>query len=339
MIGSLLEGAVGLWLVLVTLRDVFDTVIVPGRAHGLLKISRRLVLGTLPAWTRWGRNGIGVHFAPTMLLAAFVLWMLLLVLAFGLMAHALADSFSPPLKGFGQALYVAAGAMATIGIGNTDAMGPASAVVAGAGFCGLAVMTMAVTYLLEVQSNIALRDKGVLKLTTSSGQPPSAIGLLERYAALGCRAELAAVLRDARDWCAAVLQSHASHPSLVYFRSVGTGSGWPASLGAMMDVALVIEFLLEDGGLRGPAVLLREQGERLGRDVSTMVGLQPAALHATPAEVQALCSRLAAAGYALAGPAQVDRFIHVRAAACGPIEALSRHLGIPGAPLLPAPAG
>jgi hypothetical protein len=40
---------------------------------------------------------------------------------------------------------------------------------------------MAVTYLLEAQEGIARRDSGVLKITTTSGEPPSAIGILERY--------------------------------------------------------------------------------------------------------------------------------------------------------------
>ena len=58
-----------------------------------------------------------------------------------------------------------------------------------------------------------------LTISTTAGDPPSAIVLLERYAQLGCQDELTDVLRDCRDWCATVLQSHASHPSLIYFRT------------------------------------------------------------------------------------------------------------------------
>lgn len=76
-------------------------------------------------------------------------------------------------------------------------------------FCGLAVLTMAVTYLIEVQEDIARRDTGVIKITTASGQPPSA--LLERYADLDVPEEMRRALYDGRDWCALVLQSHASN--------------------------------------------------------------------------------------------------------------------------------
>src|SRR6185436_2165913 len=105
-----------------------------------------------------------------------------------------------------------------------------------AGFCGLAVLTMAVTYLLEVQQSIARRDTGVFKMRTSAGHPPSALRLLEKFAGMGAHDELIEVLHNGRDWCANLRQSHASHPSLIYFRSIGTGSGWPAALGALLDL-------------------------------------------------------------------------------------------------------
>ena len=50
-----------------------------------------------------------------------------------------------------------------------------------AGFCGLAVMTMAVTYLLEVQGSVSQRDIGIIKLNTIGrrtavgADPPPAI--------------------------------------------------------------------------------------------------------------------------------------------------------------------
>ena len=65
------------------------------------------------------------------------------------------------------------------------------------------------------------RDIGIIKLNTSAGEPPSAVTLLERFAAIGNRAELRDVLREARNWCATVRQSHPTHPSLIYFQSVG----------------------------------------------------------------------------------------------------------------------
>jgi hypothetical protein len=64
------------------------------------------------------------------------------------------------------------------------------------------------------------------------------VGLLERYADLDAPEEMRRALYDGRDWCASVLQSHASHPSLIYFRSVGTDTGWPAAAGTGLGAYL-----------------------------------------------------------------------------------------------------
>jgi hypothetical protein len=335
MTGSIVEALAGIALAYLALCDLFDTVITPGQSHAPLHVSRRLVFAALPVWKRLRHRPIGVNFAPLVLVAAFVIWMLLLVLAFGLMMHALADWFSPRVQGFAQALYFAGACMVTTGIGNTVPHGPAAFVSIAAGFCGLASMTLAVTYLLEVQSNIAHRDAGVLKITTSSGEPPSALALLERYASLGCRDELAEVLHGGRDWCATVLQSHASHPSLIYFRSAGTGTGWPATLGALADLALIFEQLLVDPPARGASILLRDQAARLGHDVGTLIGLQPKAPDATVADVDALRARLATAGYRLRDDCDPARFLALRNEHVAWINALAEHLGTPDAPLLP----
>lgn len=324
-------GAVVAW---VTLRDVFQTVVVPGAARGFLKLSRRLVRLALPLANASRKRGIGVNFGPVVLLLAFIGWMLLLVLGFGLMIHALSDSFRPPLDGFGHALYVAGGSMGTIGFGGAEAIGWARGVVVAAGFCGLAVMTLAVTYLLEVQSNIAHRDTGVIKITTTAGLLPSALALLERYSAPGSRDQLAALLRDGRDWCATVLQSHASHPWLVYFRSVGTATGWPAALGAFIDAALIAQMLIDDPQLCGPASLARDQAGRLVDGVVTMLRLEPQAEPTSHEVVERLCARLVAAGYVLREDRDLAAFIGLREKQSAPIRALAQHLCMPDAPLI-----
>lgn len=334
MLARSLEWVLGFVLAWLTLRDVFDTVVVPGRVRGLLKLSRRLVFLALPLWKRLRRGGIGLTFAPAMLVGAFALWMLLLTAGFGLMLHAMQDQFTPPLAGLGASLYVAGSALATIGVGNAEAHGAAAAVAVAAGFCGLAVVTLAVTYLLEVQGNVGQRDVGVLKITTTAGQPPSAIVLCERYAALGCGDELLTLLRDGRHWCAAVLQSHASHPSLIYFRSVGTAAGWPSALGTLMDLALIAELLVELGPLRGAAVLAREEADRLAHDMGELLALRPVPREVDSGELAALRARLVGAGYALRADADWPRFAAARRDHVAAIDALAEHLGSPKAPLV-----
>jgi hypothetical protein len=338
MVREMAELLIGLVIAGATLRDVFDTVVVPGGSHATLHVARRIVFVLLPVWKRVrGRErGLSTLFAPFALVAAFGLWMLLLAIGFGLMVHAVGGEFTPPLASYGNAIFTAGSALVTIGEGSSRAGGFARWVILAAGFCGLAVMTMAVTYLLEVQSSISRRDKGILKLRTSAGDPPSAVGLLEKYAAIGARGELEHVLRDGRDWCATVLQSHASHPSLIYFRTIGTGSGWPAALGALLDLALIVERWLDAEELRGLASLLREDGCKMSDALGSLIGLHPDAAAIDEAAAEGMSSRLAAAGYAPRADFDAAAFNRERAEHMRWIDALSAHLGRCSAPLLPA---
>ncbi len=288
----------------------------------------------LPIWkvTRRGKTGISTSFAPLVLLASFVVWMLLLLLGFGLIAHGFDNWFSPAADSFEQAMFIAGSALATVGLSGIEAHGPARWVLVASGLCGLAVLTMAVTYLIEVQEGIARRDSGVLKISTTSGEPPSAVGLLKRYAGLNAPKEIRHMLYDGR---ASVLQTHATHPSLIYFRSVGTGSGWPAALGALMDLALILEMLVDDPNSRAPAVLLRQEGLRLVRELGGMIGLEPEHDSTTANQAQAVCARLRSAGYRLRQPIDADQFAAKRREHARCITAIAEHLGTPQAPLLP----
>ena len=335
MLISALLVVLGFALVALTLRDVFSTVVVPGESKAALHIARRLMSLLLPIH-RSGRRGVPVSFAPFILVSTFLIWMLLLTFGFAIMALGLKDSFSPPLASFGQAVYVVGSAVVTTGQSETEALGLARWVTVGAGFCGLAVLTMAVTYLLGVQNSIERRDTGIFKMRTSAGHPPSALALLEKFAALGARDELREVLHNGRDWCATVRQSHSSHPSLIYFRSIGTGSGWPAALGALLDLALILENLVDDPRLVGPAVLLREEALQMAEALGQLIGLEPNRDLPADEAIERLTERLERAGYSVRGaPHDRQGFAEARAPAVQYVGAMADHLGMPRAPLLP----
>ena len=140
------------------------------------------------------------------------------------------------------------------------------------------------------------------------------------------------VLRRGREWCVGVLQSHASHPSLIYFRSAGTETGWPAALAALVDLSLIVDRLIELPGSKGPAALVRNESDRLGHDLGELIGLQPAANHVNERDVEGVCRRLAAAGYRMRDRPDLQAFVAARGRHVGPIDALSRHLGTPDSP-------
>jgi len=336
MVLNVLLGLIGFVVAAVTLRDVFDTVVVPGTSHTSLHIARRLVLVLLPIWKRirGRRRALSGNFAPIVLVSSFVIWMSLLMLGFGMIAYALRALFAPPLSNFGEAIYVAGSALVTIGVGESEPHGFARSVIVAAGFCGLAVMTMAVTYLLEVQDSIARRDTGIMKLNTSAGEPPSALTLLERYAVIRNQDEIAETMREARNWCATVRQSHSAHPSLIYFRTQRTGPGWPAALGALLDLALIAEQCLADDTIYGPAVLLRDDGVRVATELAAMIKLKPRAIDTSPADLRDLAKRLTQAGYPLRDDIDFAKLAEQRAQAQSAVIAIAEHLGQPPAILL-----
>ena len=336
MVFDVVLGLIGFVIAAVTLRDVFDTVIVPGASHTTLHIARRLVLVLLPIWKRirGRRRALSGNFAPIVLVGSFLTWMSLLIFGFGLIAYALRSSFVPVLSSFGEAVYVVGSAVVTIGVGESEPHGFARAVLVAAGFCGLAVMTMAVTYLLEVQASIGRRDTGIMKLNTSAGEPPSALTLLERFAAIRSEREIGETLREARDWCSTVRQSHSAHPSLIYFRTERTGAGWPAALGALLDLAIIAELCLDDPTLYGPAILLRDDGVRMASELAAMIKLKPLPVETDEADVHELSQRLRKAGYALRADLDPTGIAGQRAQAQSAVTAMAEHLGQPSTVLV-----
>jgi hypothetical protein len=328
-----LLGAVLAWL---TLRDVFDTVVVPGGSRASLQVTRRVGGLLLVVWKqiRGRKRGISGSFAPLVLVSSFFIWMSLLALAFGLMCYAVRTDFRPPIRGFGDSVYQAGSALVTVGLSAHFPYGQARWVLLAAGFCGLAVMTMAVTYVLEVQSSIARRDTGIIKLNTSAGEPPSALTLLERFAALRNQNRLHEVLEEGRNWCATVRQSHCAHPSLIYFQSASTGAGWPAALGAFLDLALATEHFIDDDSLFGAAVLLREEGVRMAKELTAIAGLAPAETTTSKAELEQLAQRLATSGYPIRDHPDFIAMTRQRCDHMGCVKAIADHLGKPVAVLV-----
>lgn len=322
---------IGLILATMTLLDVFETVIVPGGSRASLRVAKRLVWAILPLWksVRGRRHGLSGSFAPLVLVLCFFTWMALMAFGFGLMAYAARADFKPPLHSLFDAIYIVGSSLVTVGLSESNPAGLARWIVLGAGFCGLAVMTMAVTYLLEVQGSVSKRDIGIIKLNTSAGEPPSAVTLLQRFAAIGNRGELVDVLREGRDWCATVRQSHSNHPSLIYFQSVGTGAGWPAALGALLDLALFSEHCLDDQSLRGPAVLLRDEGTRMARELARVISVKPCDVPTDEPELRQAVEQLRNSDYGIYAEVSVAIMSEQRRVYRCCVDALASHLGKP----------
>lgn len=337
MVVDILLFLLGVAIACLTLRDVFDTVIVPGQSRASLRVTPRLLSGLLPLWkhVRGKERGLSGTFAPVVLVSSFVIWMSLLAVGFGFMCYAVRHDFDPSLESIPEALYIAGSSLVTIGLSEETALGISRWIILGAGFCGLAVMTMAVTYLLQVQNSIQKRDIGIIKLNTAAGDPPSAIALLERFAAIDDQHELPEALIEGRNWCATVRQSHAAHPPLIYFQSISAGAGWPAALGALLDLGLLVEHGLATQEVHGPAVLLRDEGTRLAKQLAELAGLKPKPVTNKEAQLHEALTRLRGCGYKLRDKPDFELMEKQRREYHACVKAMADHLGKPTAVLIP----
>ena len=336
LIARIAETLLGIGLAAVTVLDVFDTVVVPGFTQGWLQAARRVQRLSLPLWRRRAKRldgplRIDRGLAPFIFIMTFVLWMALLVVGFGLIAHGLRDSYKPAIRTLPEAFFTAGSSIVTIGESGREAQGWARWGVLVSGFSGLAVMTMAITYILEVQNALQRRDASLAKLSTTAGRPPTGIVLLETYAELGSCSELGAFFREWRDWSAATLYSHASHPVLAYFRSISSEMDWPLAIGAVLDAAAL--YVAYVGGKEtGAAMFLHRDGARLTAELARAFRVgdrDPDPL--TEAQTDALRARLAAAGYEVReGRHAHDRFVSLRGDYHGRLSALAAHFGVDG---------
>lgn len=119
------------------------------------------------------------------------------------------------------------------------------------------------------------------------------------------------------------------------WRKTMSARTWPATLGAIMDLALVFELLIDDRPGRAAAVLLRLERFRLVDEINGLICLQAGKDETTAADVSKLFARLTGAGYGLRSTIDAADFAERRRDHASRIHAIAAHLGTPKAPLLP----
>ncbi len=307
---ELAEALIGLLFVAAVLWDVFQSVVVPRPSPGRFRIARNL---TRLSWrmTRavalrssnpGRREGILGVFAPAMVIVMLVVWVLTLLLGFGLLVHALHGQLRPEPAGLGESIYAAGTALLTIGFGDFVPVGTGARLIAlVAAGTGLGIVALVITYLFSLYGAFQRREVQVVTLDSRAGAPPSGVGLLEAYARLGLVDELPDLFATWEIWAAEVLDSHVAYPILGFFRSSHDNESWVGSIGAMLDAATLV-LTTVDGVPRGHAELMSAMGEHLVEDVAGAFGFrnEPGA-GIEQQEFEEARQRLAAAGYALVG--------------------------------------
>jgi Ion channel len=240
----------GSFLILVSLWDVFETIILTRRVSRRFRLTSFFYRLTWPPWRaialrrRPGNpreNYLGIY-GPLSLILLLVMWAVVLIFSFALVTWGLGASLTgiPQAGGFFTHVYMSGSTFFTLGLGDvtpTTTKGRALAVVeAGTGFAFLALV---ISYLPILYQAFSRRESNIALLDARAGSPPTAAELLRRHE--GDAEALCELLSGWERWSAELLESHISFPVLAYYRSQHDNQSWVAALTTVLDTcALVI---------------------------------------------------------------------------------------------------
>ena len=231
------------------LYDVFETVVVPRRTESKWRLAPPLLLLLWPIWRRiglritpaWRREDFLGTFAPFVIVLVLVVWVMALILGFGMAFHALHHELEPPPREFKTALYAAGTALLTIGYGDIVPHSTLARVIALlAGAAGLAVMALVISLAFNLYGSFSRREVLVLLLDARAGVPPSGVTLLQTYGEKRIVGQLGPLFNQYEAWTAELLDSHLAYPMLPFFRSSHDGQSWVSALGAVLDAATLL---------------------------------------------------------------------------------------------------
>jgi hypothetical protein len=334
---ELLALLLGLALLGLTLWDVFETIVVPRPTPGWIRLGRYIVRGSwgLLRATFGGRDGemrdrlFGL-FAPAATILLLVMWLVGLIVGFGLVLFGLRANIQPAPLDLGSALYFAATSVLTIGYGDIVATdGLARIVVIAAAASGLGIVALVVTFLFSLYGSYQRREASVVLLQAKAGVPSSAVVLLENLARMDLAHRLPEFFGEWERWEAEVLDSHVAYPILGYFRSSHDNLSWISALGTVLDTATLVTTTILDVR-RGQAELAITLGAHLVEDITNLGFHRGSATGIDRAAFDEVHTRLAAAGYRLVPADEAwPAFAATRATYADRLEAMANYWAVP----------
>jgi hypothetical protein len=336
-----LQLAVGAVVIAIVLRDLFVGVIVPRPARGRLRPSNLVVQGTWPIW-RWvgnltddsvTREGRLAAFAPMTVVALLIVWVVGLIVGYGLVLDALNQQLRPVPPNLGTSIYFSGVSFLTIGYGDFIPVGPVVRVLAlMEGASGLGVVAVVISLLFSLYASFQRREVLIITLDALAGAPPSGVVLLENSARAGMLEHLAETFDEWKLWSAEVLESHLAYPVLAFFRSSHDNESWISAIGAVLDASVLVLTTVEDIP-RGPARLAYNVGTHLVEDLSWFFNFSH--VHEVGIErfeFDQACERLVEAGYNLTDrDIAWAKFSELRSAYAIPLNDMGRYWSIPPA--------
>jgi len=324
---NLFTAILGVLCLAEVLVDAFQTIILPRRASGRLRVSRLLLSAIWIPWRaiarRMGRansrESFLSYFGPLSLLLLVVAWAVGLIVGFGLLYHGLGSPFTDP-KSYSlwqTDLYVSGTTLFTLGLGDVVPLArSARLLVTLEAGTGLAFVAGMIGYLPVLYGAFSRREVSIILLDARAGSPPSAVELLRRHAGPSGESALQILLVEWERWSAELLESHISYPQLCFFRSQHDNQSWLSALVTILDTCAVLIATVEGEAAR-QAQLTFVMARHAVLDLSQIFSLSQNTSgpdRFPPERVDAVCHQLAEVGFTLCtGKATLDRLRELRA--------------------------
>jgi Ion channel len=253
---------VGLIFCLSVALDAFQTIILPRRPAGRLRITRMFFLVTWRPWATLAphignkrvREQVYSIYGPLSLLLLLGLWAVLLVTGFGLIFFAMGSPFNDPMRvnhpgllyQLESDLYASGTTLFTLGLGdvvpNRLTARPMMILESGV---GLGLVALVIGYVPVLYQAFSRREVSIALLDARAGSPPTATELLRRHGFEGGQEALALLLAEWERWSAEILESHISYPLLCYYRSQHDNQSWLSALVAILDSCALLISIVE----------------------------------------------------------------------------------------------
>jgi len=279
-----LSVLIGVAIVLGTLVDAFEVVLLPRPVRRPLRLNRYFFQCTWWIWCRLAvrlpagprrENFVGIY-GPLSMVLLFSLWATCLISGFGVLQWGLdrlqSISQSSSLE---REIIMSGDAFFTLGYGDIVPARPLARLLiileAGTGF-GFIALT--VSYLPVLYQHFTTRDVQLIELAVRAGSPPTGIGLLRWHAAKGDMRQMDEWLREWEHWAGELIESHSTYPMLAFYRSQHDGYSWLASTAMILDACTLIIAGIEGGELMQAAATFAA-ARRVLDEISRSLGVTP----------------------------------------------------------------
>jgi hypothetical protein len=339
----------GLIFLCVVLLDAFQTIILPRRPAGRLRITRLFFLATWIPWrgtcsllksSKMREQAYSIY-GPLSLLMLIAVWALFLIVAFGFLFYGLGAPFQDPLHPLTDiarlrdCFYASGTTLFTLGLGDVlpTTQLARGLMVAEAG-TGLGFVALVIGYVPLLYTTFSRREVAVALLDSRAGSPPTAGELLIRHSFEGGHEALASLLTEWERWSAEMLESHISYPILCYYRSQHDNQSWLSAITSILDACALLITTIEGPSSR-QAQLTFAMARHTLVDLGHVFHLEPVEKlfresppkRLSEAEFGRLCDALAPGGLKLcAAPDTRARLAAIRLLYEPHAEAMSQYL-------------